>query len=260
MGTPRLAIALFLGLVSGAAQQTSVTRPQGLTPPSPATPGDETLSPEKRGDIMMARRAYRDAIEVYLQAPKNEATVLNKIGIAYHQIAQFDQAKKYYERAIKARRNYAEAYNNLGAVHYTNKSYRKAISNYKKALAINPNSASFHMNLGTAYFARKKDADAVKEYQTALALDPEVFEHRGNYGTVLEQRNTEERGKFYYTMAKLYAKSTREDRNEIALRYLRRALEEGFKGKDKIAEEPDFAGLRELPEFKELLAHEPRVL
>ncbi len=260
MSTLRLATALLLGLVSAWAQPLSSTTQQGLTPTPSATAEEQSLTPERRGDIMMARRAYRDAIETYLQAPKNDAVVLNKIGIAYHQLAQFDQAKKYYERAIKAKKNYAEAYNNLGAVYYTTKSYRKAVSAYKKALAINPNSATFHMNLGTAYFARKKEADAIKEYQTAMALDPEVFEHRGNYGTVLEQRNVEERAKYYYTMAKLYAKSTREDRNEIALRYLRRALEEGYKSKDKIAEEPDFAALRDLPEFKELMAREPRVL
>jgi hypothetical protein len=37
-------------------------------------------------------------------------------------------------------------------------------------------------------------------------------------------------------------------------------LEEGFKEKNKLEEEADFAALRELPEFKELLAKEQRVL
>ena len=41
---------------------------------------------------------------------------------------------------------------------------------------------------------------------------------------------------------------------------LRKALEEGFKEKKKLDEEPDFAGLREIPAFKELLNREPRVL
>ena len=45
-----------------------------------------------------------------------------------------------------------------------------------------------------------------------------------------------------------------------ALPYLRKALEEGFKEKKKIQEEADFASLRDLPEFKELMALEPRVL
>jgi hypothetical protein len=58
-------------------------------------------------------------------------------------------------------------------------------------------------------------------------------------------------------MAKMYAKA---GRNDLALQYLRKALEEGFKEKDKLKKDPEFAGMRDTPEFKELLASEPRVL
>jgi hypothetical protein len=44
------------------------------------------------------------------------------------------------------------------------------------------------------------------------------------------------------------------------MQYIRKALEEGFKERKKIEEDPAFAEMRELPEFKELLASEPRVL
>jgi hypothetical protein len=94
-------------------------------------------------------------------------------------------------------------------------------------------------------------------YQTALKLDPNVFENHGSYGVLLEERSVEERAKFHFHMAKLYAQA---GRNELALQYLRKALEEGFKEKKKIEEDPDFQAMRDLPEFKELLALEPRVL
>jgi hypothetical protein len=58
-------------------------------------------------------------------------------------------------------------------------------------------------------------------------------------------------------MATLYAK---DGRSELAIQYLRKALEEGFKERKKLIEEPAFAALRELPEFKQLLTLEPRVL
>jgi hypothetical protein len=41
---------------------------------------------------------------------------------------------------------------------------------------------------------------------------------------------------------------------------MRKSLEEGFKERDKFQTEPEFAKLQELPEFKELMASEPRVL
>jgi hypothetical protein len=48
--------------------------------------------------------------------------------------------------------------------------------------------------------------------------------------------------------------------NDRALQYIRKALEEGFKERKKIVEDPAFAAMRELPEFKELMLSEPRVL
>jgi tetratricopeptide (TPR) repeat protein len=170
---------------------------------------------------------------------------------------QLDNARKYYEQAVRLKPDYAEAINNLGTVYYARKSFSRAIRYYRKALKYSPNSASIYSNLGTAYFARKKYKEAMETYQTALKLDPNVFENRGSYGVLLEERNVEERANFHFHMAKLYAQA---GRNELALQYLRRALEEGFKEKKKIAEDPDFQAMRDLPEFKELMALEPRVL
>jgi tetratricopeptide (TPR) repeat protein len=113
------------------------------------------------------------------------------------------------------------------------------------------------MNLGTAFFARKKYEECAEANQVALKLDPEVFERHGNYGVMLEERNVEERAKYHYYIAKLYAKS---GRNDLALQYLRKALEEGFKEKDKLNKDPEFAGIRDLPEFKQLMSAEQRVL
>jgi tetratricopeptide (TPR) repeat protein len=262
MVTSPLAIALLTGFASvvgysqGSAMLDGTTNPSQLASPVSVTPRPP-LTPELRGDIFMARKMYREAIESFQEGPKNDATLWNKTGIAYHQLGQLDKAKKYYERAVKLKPNYAEAQNNIGTVYYAQKSYRRAVSAYKKALKLHPDSASIHMNLGTAYFARKKEKDALLEYQAALNIDPEVFEHRGTYGIMLEERNVEDRARYHYALARLYAAGSRQD---LALQYLRKALEEGFKDRKKIAEEPAFEAMRENPEFKELLVLEPRVL
>ena len=243
-----------LGALPGFAQTSAALvdkTEQRTVPPA------RVLSAEERGDIMMARKMYREAIEAFQSEPQKSAIVYNKIGIAYHQLQQLDNARKYYERAAKMKRDYAEALNNLGTVYYAKKSYRRAISYYDKALRISANSASIYSNLGTALFARKQYDKATEAYQKALALDPEVFERRSNYGTLLEDRNVEERAKFHYYLAKMYAKS---GRNDMALQYVRKALEEGFKDKKKFEEDPEFEALRQLPEFKDLMTAEQRVL
>ena len=239
-------------LSAQAAQSLFDTPPKSVAPPAPVQ-----LDPERRADILMARKMYREAIEVYKEAPLDSAIIWNKIGIAYHQMLQLDAARKNYEKAIKLNPKYSEAINNLGTVYYAHKSYRKATSYYQRALKLAPDSASVYSNLGTAYFARKKYKEAAAAYQTALSLDKEVFEHHGTYGVLLEERSVLERAKFHFYLAQTYAKAGMNDR---ALQYIRKALEEGFKDKKKLMEDPEFGNLRELPEFKELMALEPRVL
>ena len=48
--------------------------------------------------------------------------------------------------------------------------------------------------------------------------------------------------------------------DQVAGGLLRKSLEEGFKERKKLTEEPAFASIRDLPEFKQLLTLEPRVL
>jgi tetratricopeptide (TPR) repeat protein len=227
------------------------TRAAQLEAPKPI------LSAETRGDIFMARKMYREAIEAFGEGSPKDAVLRNKIGIAHHQMMQLDLARKYYEQAVKLKPHYSEAINNLGTVYYAGKSYRRAISQYKKALKLAPDSASIHSNLGTAYFARNQVVLATEEFRTALKLDPNVFEHHSSYGVMLQERNVQDRAKYHYWMAALYAQDGRSD---LALQYLRKALEEGYKERKKLPEDPAFASMRDLPEFKELIALEPRVL
>ncbi len=228
----------------------------GITTPAPKKPA-VVLTPEVRGDIYMAEKKFREAAEVYQENSKGSAVMLNKAGIAFHQMLQLNSAEKYYRMALRVDSKYSEAVNNLGTVYYAKKSYRRAIGQYKKAIRMNPDSASVWSNLAMAYFSRKDDVHAQEAFQKALMLDPDVFEHRSSQGILLQERSVTERSKFHFYLAHTYAKA---GRNELALQYIRKALEEGFKERKKIEEDPVFASMRELPEFKELMASEPRVL
>ena len=228
----------------------------GLTKPPPKPPA-VALTPEMRGDIFMAEKRYREAAAMYGDNSKGSAIMLNKTGIAYHQMLQLNSAEKYYRMALRVDAKYAEAVNNLGTIYYARKSYRRAVNQYKKALRLNPESASVWSNLGTGYFARKDYEHASQAWQTALELDPEVFESRSTQGVLLQERSVEERSKFHYYLAQMYAKA---GRAELALQYIRKSLEEGFKERKKFEEDPAFASVKELAEFKELMTSEPRVL
>jgi len=255
-----------------------VDRTEELSTPPPT----QEVSLEERADIMMARKMYREAIDLYqqaLDAEPDNSTLHNKLGIAYHHLGFLDRALESYEQAAGGETRgggfggffkklfgagdptpvkpgtlddstYAKAVNNMGTVYYAQRKYGKSAKFYQKALEHTPKSASLHSNLGTAYFAQKKYEQASEEFLIALQLDPNVFENRSRFGTLLQERSVEDRAKYYYHMAESYAKA---GMYEHALLYLRHALENGFEDRKRILREAAFEPLHENETFQRLL-------
>lgn len=221
-------------------------------PPAPAP-----ATPELRGDIMMAYKRYRDAVDIYKTEADTSAALANKTGIAYQQLEDLDHARKYYEKAIKLNPKFAQAINNLGTVYFTKKSYRRAISQYRKALQLQPDSAAFLSNLGTALFARNDYKNAFDAYRRAVAIDPDIFERFSATGTTIQDQSVENRATQHYYMARVFAANGERDK---ALQYIRKALEEGFKDKEKFVKEPEFSSLQDDPEFKQIMTQEQKAL
>ena len=207
------------------------------------------VSPEMQGDLLAARQRYLDAITAYKDAPQDSAVVNNKIGVAYHQMFDLNDAKHYYERAIKLDPKYAQAVNNLGAVYHAEKNYAQAERYYRKAIKLDPKSPLFYSNLGTAYFFQGNVKKGAEAYRQAFSLDPEVFEHTSS-SKIEELSPTKDLAQVNFEMAKNYAKVGMNDR---ALAYLRKALGEGFNDRKKLMNAPEFASLRESPEFVQLM-------
>jgi tetratricopeptide (TPR) repeat protein len=254
-------LAVSLVPLGSLAQQNPVSSPDlrasASLPHQPDIVPRPPITPELRGDIYMARKMYREAIDEYRESPSDSPIIANKIGIAFHQLLLLDRAKKNYELAIKLDSRYPEAINNLGTIYYAQKNYRKAIGCYNRAIKYSPPSASIYANLGAAYFGRKDYKRAMAYYEQALTLDPDVFEHHSGFGTMMQERTVDERATFHLYLAKMYAKSGANDR---ALIYLRKALEEGVKDRKKIPDMPEFTSLKTDPAFQQLIAENPRPL
>jgi tetratricopeptide (TPR) repeat protein len=212
----------------------------------------QTLPPEERGDLLMIHHQYLEAIDAYLQAPRDSAVRWNKLGIAYHHVHALDQAKMDYQEALVLRPKYGEALNNLGAVYFAEKDYKKAEKYYRRALKVMPSSATTYNNLGTAYFAEEKFQQGTEAYRAAFAIDPQVF--AGDpLQTISEASSTEERARLDYCLAELFAQAGMKDQ---AIDYLRKALDAGFSDNKRLMQDQAFAGLRKTPEFAQLMAAE----
>jgi tetratricopeptide (TPR) repeat protein len=195
---------------------------------------------EERARIQIAEKRYEAAIQTYedlLKDDSKNAVFLNMIGIAYLDLSNFNQAKKYFLRASKADKKYSSAVNNLGMVYYHQKDFRRAIREYQRAAAIDPNQAATHANLGFAFYNSNKYPEAAAEFQKAIEIDPRIFERNDRAGTVVQDRSVSNHGLFFFTMAKVYAQKG--DATHCA-EYLRKSLDEGYKDVGKAATDPAF--------------------
>jgi tetratricopeptide (TPR) repeat protein len=226
---------------------------------SDSTPRE--LSLEDRGDIFMARKSYADALDYYGRAlhktPDKPASakLWNKIGIAYQQEDQLQLARKAYKQALHCNGNLPEAWNNMGTTYFFEDKFKKSVKYYQHAIVLDPNAPSFHVNLGTSYSRIKQYGEAVDEYRVALTLDPTILAHFGGNGTIVQPREVD--ADYYFYLAKVFASL---GRTPEAVRYLRRAFEEGFHNLKKLDEDPDFVKISKDPTYSELRNNPPQAI
>jgi len=230
--------------------------PSGSGQVQPPPAAGHPLTFEERGDIFMARKSYDDAVDFYKRALKQtrfaNPIVWNKLGIAYQQLQDYAVARNAYNKAIQRQKDYTEPMNNIGTTYFMQKRYGKSVKYYLKAIKLSPESASYHLNLGTSYMHMKKYKESVDEYRTALSLDPNIFSQRSAFGTTMEARGADP--EYYFYLGKVFASL---GRAEEAVRSLRRALEDGFKDRKRILDDPDFMKISQNPAYMELMNNPP---
>jgi tetratricopeptide (TPR) repeat protein len=264
---PLFSVKLWLAvaLLTSAAVRISVGQVTSAPPPaSPpqkvsapvASPERKTLSKEvpaqTKADILMARGEYAAAISAFQQSDLKSALVWNSIGMAYHHLYALDEAQKAYQHALTINPRFAPAANNLAAVYYGQHDFKDAEQWYKRALKHTSESAVIYCNLGTAYFGEEKYKKGLKMYQKAFSIDEEVF--APDQSKMVEGGGSrEQRVAIHYYIAETFASAGKQ---EQALFYLRKAMDEGFKDRKRLDEDKDFATLRTTPQFQELLNQE----
>jgi tetratricopeptide (TPR) repeat protein len=240
-------IALLLpGALSGWSQGVDPVRTPDAAPIS-AIPD---ASSEEVGDALMIHQRYEAAIAAYKKAEPISADAWNKLGIANQLMLNPQEADRCYKESLRLNPKNANALNNLGTLYDSMKRFGDAAKMFKKAIGMDPQSALAYKNLGTSLLSQHQYEKGWVAYQKALALDPKIFRNQA----VLRVENpgtTQDRGAMNYFMAR---GCVRAGMSDCAIDHLRRALNEGFTNVKKIGADTEFAGLRGLPAYDQLLA------
>lgn len=207
------------------------------------------VTPEGIGDSLLMRRHYQEALEEYRKAPSGSSDVWDKMGIAYQMLSDRKDAVRCYRESLRLEAGNELALNNLATVYELQAEYGKAEALYRRALELDPGSAKIAMNLGTILMVQDKYSQGAELYRRAIGLDPKVFDQ--SEGPVFESAvPLEERGAMNYYKARQCAKAAMIDR---AIRYLHKAVDEGFITPKGLARDDSFAALRGNPEFQRLI-------
>jgi tetratricopeptide (TPR) repeat protein len=265
MSYRKACLVVLLISSTAALAQISHSEQVQIAPPlvraiDPPAPDATAAALELQADRLRSDKLYLDALDYYraaLNKNGNDARLLNKIGITELMMQRYKEARRSFERAIRSDHEYADAYNNLGVIFYENKKYGAAVKQYEKAIEKDNSSASFFNNLGAAYFSKRAFESAVAAYQHALELDPDVFARSSRGGVQAQLPSPEDRARYDYTVAKLFAKMGLSDQS---LEYLRKAREDGYKDLKNVYKDVEFAQLRKNPRFTELMASSTPVI
>jgi tetratricopeptide (TPR) repeat protein len=107
------------------------------------------------------------------------------------------------------------------------------------------------VNLGAAWFSQKKLDRAVAEYTRAVELDPNALKQESRVGITAQIASPEERARYSYMLAKIYAK-----RGDVdgCVQCLKKAKEEGYRDLANVYKDEDFSRMRENPKLQEVVA------
>lgn len=250
---------IVLSAVAAGAWAQGAATPAPSTPTAAAQQAAEANAPrsalteaprtEAQGDSFLARGRYLAAIDAYEGVEPKTAAIYNKLGIASEHMRLNDQARKSFRSALKLDPKSSEVYNNMGTLAHAEGDYKLAEKCYKKAIKLNPKSADAQKNLGTLYYARGKYGKGDRAYHQAQELDKTIFT-RSAHAAIQASAENANRADMHYHLARSYAKAGSE---QMALEYLRKAIDEGFKDKRRLLTDQEFATLWNKPAFMKLV-------
>jgi tetratricopeptide (TPR) repeat protein len=220
-------------------------------------PKPVALTIGERADIFMARHEYLQALDLLkdgVKQYKKDASLYNRMGIAYQQLNNLGQSEKYYKKAIKLDKKNARYHNNLGTVYYMRRKMKDAIKQFNSAIQIDPTQAAYFVNLGGALFYQRDFQPALTAYRAALRIDPNALFPDSSSGAIMQDITGSDTPRFHYDLSRLFCSMGMLD---DAVHQFRQAYEQHYKGLKGSLTDPEFAPLRLRPEYRTLMGLPP---
>jgi Tfp pilus assembly protein PilF len=102
---------------------------------------------------------------------QNPEKAYNNIGLAYLGKGDLISARRAFRDALAFHDNFPEAHRNLGTIYFQQGQVEDAIREFRDALRLRPNYPEALIDLG--YLERGRKTEAASQFQKVIQLDPE---------------------------------------------------------------------------------------
>lgn len=164
-------------------------------PSSPEAHNQLGLCYSRRNMLLEAAGEFRAALDINPQFLPS----LNNLGSVEYRHGNYDEAIKFYKKALALKEGDEEIQVNLASVYRDkatylkgptrNEDYRQAVSLYQRALATSPNFAPAHNNLGLCYLRLHRYGEAEGEVKRAIEIKNDYAAAYFNLGLIEEAQH-----------------------------------------------------------------------
>ncbi|OHD18801.1 MAG: hypothetical protein A2086_03245 [Spirochaetes bacterium GWD1_27_9] len=126
---------------------------------------------EKNPDNSSSKENAKEWFEKAIKIKSNYHPALNELGLYYLDKGEFDKAEDFFNRAIQGYKDYKYPYYNLSKIYKEKNQPEKAKAFLKKAIKCDPNYIGALNNLGILYYDETDYDSALYYYTKAIEID-----------------------------------------------------------------------------------------